>query len=75
MGQLHHPVHRRDGLVLRAVQPGLRAVPGQCYSQYPTLDVPYIHYNAATPDPNVTAYNCTIANENQFHTYGVDWTP
>jgi beta-glucanase (GH16 family) len=47
---------------------------GEFYSQYPTLDVPYIHYNAARPDPNVTAYNCTIANENQFHTYGVEWT-
>jgi beta-glucanase (GH16 family) len=44
------------------------------YSQYPTLDVPYIHYNAAKPDPNVTSYNCTIADESQFHTYGVQWT-
>ncbi|MDQ1393308.1 MAG: hypothetical protein QOF30_2285 [Acidimicrobiaceae bacterium] len=47
---------------------------GEFYSQYRTLDVPYIHYNAARPDPNVTAYNCAIANGNQFHTYGVEWT-
>jgi beta-glucanase (GH16 family) len=44
------------------------------YSQYPTLDIPYIHYNAAKPDPNVTRYNCALANENQFNTYGVQWT-
>jgi beta-glucanase (GH16 family) len=43
------------------------------YSQYPTLDIPYIHYNAAKADPNVTNYNCTIADESQFHTYGVQW--
>jgi beta-glucanase (GH16 family) len=44
------------------------------YSQYPNLDVPYIHYNYSSSDPNVTAYNCTI-NPSQFNTYGVDWTP
>jgi beta-glucanase (GH16 family) len=45
------------------------------YSQYPTLDVPYIHYTeAASGDPNVTAYNCTI-NQGQFNTYGMDWQP
>jgi beta-glucanase (GH16 family) len=43
------------------------------YSEYPTLDIPYIHYNEAKSDPNVTSYNCTIP-ENQFNTYGVDWT-
>ncbi|HEX4162733.1 MAG TPA: family 16 glycosylhydrolase [Acidimicrobiales bacterium] len=45
------------------------------YSQYPNLDVPYIHYSeAASGDPNVTAYNCTI-NQGKFNTYGVDWEP
>lgn len=44
------------------------------YSQYPNLDVPYIHYNYSSTDPNVTAYNCSI-NPSQFNTYGVDWTP
>jgi beta-glucanase (GH16 family) len=44
------------------------------YSEYPTLDIPYIHYDAARTDPNVTSYNCTIANEGQFNTYGVQWS-
>ncbi len=45
------------------------------YSQYPTLDVPYIHYTeAASGDPNVTAYDCTI-NQGAFNTYGIDWQP
>ena len=30
------------------------------YSQYPNLDVPYIHYNYSSSDPNVTSYNCDI---------------
>ena len=47
---------------------------GEFYSQYPTLDIPYIHYDPAKPDPNVTSYSCTITNENQFNTYGVEWT-
>jgi len=47
---------------------------GEFYSQYPTLDIPYIHYNAAATDPNVTSYNCTVANESQFNTYGVQWS-
>ena len=44
------------------------------YSQYPNLDVPYIHYTNSASDPNVTSHNCTI-NPTQFNTYGVDWTP
>jgi beta-glucanase (GH16 family) len=46
----------------------------EMYSLYPNLDVPFIHYNAASPDPNVTVYNCTIADQTQFHTYGLEWT-
>jgi beta-glucanase (GH16 family) len=44
------------------------------YSQYPNLDVPYIHYTYSSSDPNVTSYNCDI-NPGQFNTYGVDWSP
>ncbi len=44
------------------------------YSQYPDLDVPYLHYLLGAADPNVTAYNCTI-DPTQFNTYEVDWTP
>ena len=44
------------------------------YSEYPTLDVPYIHYDEAAPDPDVTAYDCII-NPTTFNTYDVVWSP
>jgi beta-glucanase (GH16 family) len=44
------------------------------YSQFPGLDVPYIHYSQSSTDLNATAYDCVI-NQNAFNTYGVDWTP
>jgi beta-glucanase (GH16 family) len=44
------------------------------YSQYPNLDVPYIHYALSAADPHVTAYDCVI-DPAQFNTYEVDWTP
>jgi len=44
------------------------------YSEYPELDVPYIHYNEATIDPDVTAYDCVI-NASTFNTYGLQWSP
>jgi beta-glucanase (GH16 family) len=44
------------------------------YSEFPGLDVPYIHYSQSSTDPNVTSYDCLI-NQNSFNTYGVDWTP
>lgn len=44
------------------------------YSQYPNLDVPSVHYNDSSSDPNVTSDNCDI-NPALFNTYGVDWTP
>jgi beta-glucanase (GH16 family) len=44
------------------------------YSQFPALDIPYIHYNAAGNDPNVTAYNCAIT-PGAFSTFGLQWSP
>lgn len=51
------------------------------YSEYPTLDIPYIHYpyqaatvNTTTNTNIVTAYNCTI-DPTQFNTYAVVWEP
>jgi beta-glucanase (GH16 family) len=44
------------------------------YSEFPVLDVPYIHYDEAGVDPNVTAYDCIILPDT-FNTYGVDWSP
>jgi beta-glucanase (GH16 family) len=46
---------------------------GEFYSDYPTFDVPYIHYDEASTDPNVTG-DCVI-NPSGFNTYGVDWQP
>jgi beta-glucanase (GH16 family) len=44
------------------------------YSEYPTYDIPYIHYSKSSSDPNVTSYKCGI-DPTQFNTYEVDWTP
>jgi beta-glucanase (GH16 family) len=44
------------------------------YSEFPDLDVPYIHYAQSSTDLNATAYDCLI-DQNAFNTYGVDWTP
>lgn len=45
------------------------------YSEFPNLDIPFIHYDEAASDPNVTADDCTIADPSSFNTYGVEWTP
>jgi beta-glucanase (GH16 family) len=44
------------------------------YSEFPDFDVPFIHYDEATSDPNDTA-DCTISDPSAFNTYGVEWTP
>ena len=44
------------------------------YSDFPGLDVPYVHYSASSTDLNATSYDC-LMNQNAFNTYGVDWTP
>ncbi len=44
------------------------------FSQYPGLDVPYVHYAGSAGDPDVTAYDCTL-NQATFNTYEVDWAP
>ena len=43
------------------------------YSEFPTLDVPFIHYNPASPDLDITS-DCPI-DPSTFNTYGVDWQP
>jgi beta-glucanase (GH16 family) len=45
------------------------------YSEYPTLAIPYIHYNPAASDPNVTNDACSVSNTSGYNTYGVMWTP
>ena len=51
------------------------------YSEYSSLDIPYIHYNyspstvnAATNTNTVTAYSCQISLS-QYNDYAVVWTP
>jgi beta-glucanase (GH16 family) len=46
----------------------------ELYSQYSDRAIPYVHYNPATPDPNVSAYDCYIGDPAAFHTYAVEWT-
>ncbi len=48
---------------------------GEWYSVYPDLVVPYVHYQSATTDPNVTNNSCQIADVTQPHTYTAEWTP
>jgi beta-glucanase (GH16 family) len=43
------------------------------YSDYPNLNIPYIHYSYDNSDPNVTSYTCSI-DQSQFNTYDVVWT-
>jgi beta-glucanase (GH16 family) len=47
----------------------------ELYSAYPDRAIPFIHYNPAALDPNVTSYSCMILNPDEFHTYAVEWTP
>ena len=44
------------------------------YSEYPTLDIPFVHYNKTGADPNDTAYDCIIV-PGTFNTYDVVWSP
>jgi beta-glucanase (GH16 family) len=51
------------------------------YSQYSSLDIPYLHYlydpatvNATTHTNTVTAYNCQIP-PSQYNNYAVVWSP
>jgi beta-glucanase (GH16 family) len=46
----------------------------ELYSQYSDRAIPYIHYNPAAPDPNVSAYDCIIGNPAEYHTYALEWT-
>lgn len=46
----------------------------EMYSRYPDRAIPYVHYNEAAPDPNVTNTNCLISDLGAFHTYTVEWT-
>jgi beta-glucanase (GH16 family) len=51
------------------------------YSEYPTLDVPYLHYvydpasvNIGSNINTVTAYTCAM-NYSAFNTYAIEWMP
>ncbi|UTI64276.1 glycoside hydrolase family 16 protein [Paraconexibacter antarcticus] len=46
----------------------------EVYSQYADRAIPYIHYNAAAFDPNVTNTSCFISDIAAFHSYAVEWT-
>ena len=50
----------------------------ETYSVYPSVSVPYLHYNAnlfGMPEPGVnTAWNCAAAR-GVWNTYAVEWSP
>ena len=46
----------------------------EAYSSKSQQVIPYIHYVAAKPDPNVASLHCMIGNLNAFHTYALVWT-
>ena len=47
----------------------------EVYSQYPDRAIPFVHYNAAAYDPNITNNYCLVSNIAAFHNYTVEWTP
>jgi beta-glucanase (GH16 family) len=47
----------------------------ELFSQYPTVAIPFVHYNNSANDPDDTNDNCVIGDPSQFHTYAVEWTP
>jgi beta-glucanase (GH16 family) len=42
---------------------------------FPDRVIPYVHYNAAVPDPNATNPNCLVRRPGTFHTYTMEWSP
>ncbi len=46
----------------------------ELFSQYPTLAIPFVHYNPSATDPDDTNDDCVIGDPSQFHTYAVEWT-
>lgn len=47
----------------------------EMYSFWPSAPIPYIHYDAAATDPNVTTSYCVDGSPSSFHTYSLVWTP
>jgi beta-glucanase (GH16 family) len=48
----------------------------EMYSQYPTLVIPYLHYNSVAASRGVPVTNRTFSRPDldQFHTYVLEWT-
>ena len=47
----------------------------ELFSEYPTLAIPFVHYNNSANDSGATNDHCVIGDPSQFHTYAVQWTP
>lgn len=47
----------------------------ELFSEYPTLAIPFVHYDNSASDPAATNDHCVIGDPSQFHTYAVQWTP
>jgi beta-glucanase (GH16 family) len=46
----------------------------EMFSNYSDRAIPYIHYDEAAPDLNVTNTSCMISDLAAFHTYTLEWT-
>jgi beta-glucanase (GH16 family) len=46
----------------------------EMFSRYPDRVIPYIHYNPAAPDPDMTNNYCFVSSLGDFHDYVVEWT-
>ncbi len=47
----------------------------ELFSLHADRAIPFVHYNAATADPNVTNNYCLISKPATFHKYAVSWSP
>jgi beta-glucanase (GH16 family) len=47
----------------------------ELFSLHADRAIPFVHYNAAAPDLNVTNNYCLISNVAAFHKYAVSWSP
>jgi len=72
-----------SGKLFKAVQYGIKSDSGEIdyaefYSNYPSLDVPDVHYPGSSNDPNATTNGCSSAARSTagaFNTYALSWTP
>jgi beta-glucanase (GH16 family) len=46
----------------------------ELFSEYPTLGIPFVHYDNSSSDPEATNDHRAIGDPSHFHTYAAQWT-